>query len=169
MRLSLCGLRSGVGASGMRIVFARCLTLAGALNILYLVNSMGECVEQKCRWSAQSTCSSISRDCVCDLDTRSILVLLLSALTSAAMFAFKISTLEVIKISLDMDTVLEEQHAQLVSELRSTLGGTDFRKVSRVLQEYKPRKLSSFVLGEYVGPTSVAPDGTPNQVRREPL
>ena len=101
----------------MRIVFARCLTLAGALNILYLVNSMGECVDQKCRWSAQNTCSSISRDCVCDLDTRSIIVLLLSALTSAAMFAFKISTLEVIKHSLDMDVFLTQQQSELTAEL----------------------------------------------------
>ena len=138
---------------------------------MYLLNSISECVDSKCRWSEESTCSSIGRDCICDLDGSfiQIALLLLSALTSAAMFAFKISTLEVIKISLDMDTILEEQHAQLVSELRSTLGATDFRKVSRVLEEYKPRKMSVFVLGEHVGPTSVAPDGTPNQVRREPL
>jgi hypothetical protein len=136
------------------------------LNILYLVNSINECVDPTCRWSEQSTCSSISRDCTCDLDEYSVLVLLLSSLTSAAMFAFKLSTLEVIKLSLDMDHVLEQQHADLKTDLQASLSPRDFRKVSQVLSEHAPRKFS--ILSHRQGPAAVVPEGSP-KVRSEPV
>jgi hypothetical protein len=155
------------GMTWFLLVALLALSLAGVLNMVYLVNSIGECVDPKCRWSEQSTYSTVSRNCACDLDARSIIVLLLSSLTSAAMFAFKVSALEVIKLSLDMDLVLEEQHAELISELQAALGPSDFRKVSQVLQEHAPRKIS--VHSHLRGPASVVPDGSsdgsPNQVR----
>ena len=141
--------------------------LAGVLNVLYLVNSIGECVDSKCRWSEQSTCISISRDCACDLDAGSTILLLLSSLTSAAMFALKISTLEVVKLSLDMENLRTHQHQELTAELQAMLSPSDFRRVSGVLNDHHPRRTSNLLhLG---GPARVVPEGSPNQVRSEPL
>ena len=141
--------------------------LAGVLNVLYLVNSIGECVDSKCRWNEQSTCVSISRDCACDLDAGSIGLLLLSSLTSAAMFALKISKLKVIKLSLDMEILRTHQHEELTAELQAMLSPSDFRRVSGVLNDHHPRRASNGLhLGE---PARVVPEGSPNQVRSEPL
>jgi hypothetical protein len=100
------------------------------------------------------------------LDEYSVLLLLLSSLTSAAMFAFKLSTLEVIKLSLDMDHVLEQQHADLKTDLQASLSPRDFRKVSQLLSEHAPRKFS--ILSHRQGPAAVVPEGSP-QVRSEPV
>ena len=137
---------------------------AGTLNVVYLLNSISECVDSKCRWSEESTCSSIGRDCICDLDGSfiQIALLLLSALTSAAMFAFKISTLEVIKHSLDMDVFLTQQQSELTAELQALLSPQEFRRVSRVLRQHDPRQRLS-LLG---GVRQVAPE---IQVRRSGL
>ncbi len=141
--------------------------LAGVLNVLYLANSIGECVDPKCRWSEQSTCISISRDCACDLDAGSTILLLLSSLTSAAMFALKICKLKVIKLSLDMEILRTHQHEELTAELQAMLSPSDFRRVSGVLNDHYPRRLSNGLnLG---GPARVVPEGNPNQVRSQPL
>jgi hypothetical protein len=91
-----------------------------------------------------------------------IALLLLSALTSAAMFAFKISTLEVIKHSLDMDVFLTQQQSELTAELQALLSPQEFRRVSRVLRQHDPRQRLS-LLG---GVRQVAPE---IQVRRSGL
>ncbi len=95
--------------------------LSGTLNIVYLVNSITECVDPNCRWSVGSTCSSISKSCQCDLDSTSALVMLLSALTSASMFGFKVSTLAVIKYSLEVQSMLDEERAALIADLDRAL------------------------------------------------
>jgi hypothetical protein len=82
------------------------------------------------------------------------------------MFAFKLSTLEVIKLSLDMEIVLEQQHADLKTDLRATLSPGEFRKVSQVLSEHAPRKMS--MLSHLQGLAAVAPERA-CQVRPEPL
>ena len=91
------------------------------MNIIYLVNSIAECVDPNCRWSVGSTCSSISKSCQCDLDSTSALLMLLSALTSASMFAFKVSTLAVIKYSLEVQSMLDEERAALIADLDRAL------------------------------------------------
>jgi hypothetical protein len=96
-------------------------TLSGTLNVIYLVNSIAECVDPNCRWGVGSTCSSISKSCQCDLDSTSALVMLLSALTSASMFAFKVSTLAVIKYSLEVQSMLDEERAALIADLDRAL------------------------------------------------
>ncbi len=141
--------------------------LAGVLNVLYLANAIGECVDSKCRWNEQSTCISISRDCLCDLDARSTILLLLSSLTSAAMFALKLSTLEVIKLSLDMEILSTHQHEELTAELQAMLSPSDFRRVSGVLHDHHPRRASNGLLSG--GPARVVPEASPNQVRSQPL
>ena len=141
--------------------------LAGVFKVLYLANSIGECVDSKCRWNEQSTCVSISRDCACDLDARSTILLLLSSLTSAAMFALKISSLEVVKLSLDMENLRTHQHQELTAELQAMLSPSDFRRVSGVLNDHHPRRTSNDL--HLAGPARVVPEGSPNQVRSEPL
>jgi uncharacterized protein (DUF2249 family) len=85
------------------------------------------------------------------------------------MFALKISTLEVVKLSLDMEILSTHQHQELTAELQAMLSPSDFRRVSGVLNDHYPRRLSNGLnLG---GPARVVPEGSPNlnQVRSEPL
>ena len=85
------------------------------------MNSIAECVDPNCRWGVGSTCSSISKSCQCDLDSTSALLMLLSALTSASMFGFKVSTLAMIKYSLEVQSMLDEERASLIADLDRAL------------------------------------------------
>ncbi len=105
--------------------------------MVYLVNSIGECVDPSCRLGADSTCSSISKDCLCDMEYHSALLMVLSALTSAAMFGFKISTLETIKYSMEMQSKLDEERAALVAEFDTAILSPISRKrVSEILHHH---------------------------------
>ena len=85
------------------------------------MNSIAECVDPNCRWGVGSTCSSINKSCQCDLDSTSALLMLLSALTSASMFGFKVSTLAMIKYSLEVQSMLDEERAALIADLDRAL------------------------------------------------
>jgi hypothetical protein len=55
------------------------------------------------------------------LDSTSALVMLLSALTSASMFGYKVSTLAVIKYSLEVQSMVDEERAALIADLDRAL------------------------------------------------
>ena len=58
-------------------------------------------------------------------------------MTSASMFGFKLSTLELIKYSMDLQSTLDQERAALVSELEMvSLSDDDRRRVSVVLNHH---------------------------------
>jgi hypothetical protein len=94
--------------------------------------------------------------------------MVLSALTSAAMFGFKISTLEMIKYSMEMQSKLDEERSALVAELDTAILSPSIRKkVSEILQHHPNPDVSMFSHHDPQRPHYME-ESPPRQVRSTP-
>ncbi len=127
----------------------------GAMNTIYIIRAMVECVE---------AFSSPKNEGVCDLDESTTLLLVFSTpalptlpcapvrtrapqrlpgiLTSAAMLGFKLAQIEILKLKLDEEKRLEQERANLIVELEAALSP----EMARQVEDIVDRTRGSFMM-----------------------
>ena len=154
----VAGLRIGL-CMNCRSILPTCCAMQdlplAILNIFYLTNSVFECV---------NAAKDRSKSGVCDLDADGTTTLLiLSAVTSAALFAGSLTDMLTLKDKLrqqmELEKALEAATAELLVELDGSVDREIMNKVEDVIKEQAKRRTS-------LAPGKVHPDSTSESPER---